>query len=318
MSEYEDDYRLNKELLPIMIDLRIRNSKRQPLTSVAPELMRQRASDEFVPWNENPPQIESVRDFEIDAGSHKIPVRFYDPNPSVKTGLLIYFHGGGWIIGDLELEDGALRSLAKEGEFKVLSVDYRLAPEFMFPAAIEDGETVMEWVQNNYESLNISPAHVGFGGGSAGANVAMGSLLRLRDNNKAMPIHIALLYGAFLRGGLNPSLSDFANGRFGLPKIAMDFFWNSYLGDMPDHPHAQPLLADLKNLPSCFIMECELDILASESAAIAKKLIQSGVNVNYKIYKGAMHGYTQYFKASKFANDTLKETANIIKNAIKI
>ena len=316
MSSGNDDFRLDKELLPIMLDQRVRNAARPPLTTIDPITMRARAAAEFVPWNDTPQQLDRVTDFAIDAVTHKVHVRLYEPRTNDYGGALVYFHGGGWVIGDLDLEDGALRIIAKQSGLKVLSVDYRLAPEHRFPAALEDGETVMNWLTANGKSLGIDANRIAFGGGSAGANVALGTALRLRDNAGSMPKYMALLYGAFSRGQDYPSYQEFGDGRFGLPSAAMNFFWNSYLGDIKDHPHAIPIYANLRGLPDCYILETELDVLASESGDMVSKMRAAGLEVNHQIYKGAMHGFTQYFKSRGLARKALNEIAEVLASKI--
>ena len=307
-----DDNLLDQELLPIMLDQRERNALRPPMTTVDPVTMRERAAAEFVAWNSDPVAVSSVRDFRIDGSVCSIPVRLYDPHPGTTTGLLIYFHGGGWIVGDLDLEDGALRRIAVESGVKILSADYRLAPEHVFPAAIEDGEAVVRWVVRNAENLGIDPAYVGLGGGSAGANVALGTALRLRDAGGPPLAHLLLLYGCFSGGDEMPSHHKYGDGRFGLPVAAMDFFWNAYLGDDRSHPHAVPLKADLGGLPPALIIGAELDVLADESAGLAERLRAAGGTADHRVYAGAIHGFTQYSKASALARRALDEAANVV------
>ncbi len=304
-----DDHLLDDELRPIMLDQRARNALRPPLTTIDPVTMRARAAAEFEAWNSDPAEVAVVRDFSIDGPACQIPVRLYDPRPGATTGILVYFHGGGWIIGDLDLEDGALRRIAADSGVKVLSVHYRLAPEHMFPAAIEDGEAVIRWIVGHAGDLGVDPAHVGVGGGSAGANVALGTALRLRDAGGPPLAHLLLFYGAFSGGEEVPSHSKFGDGRFGLPAAAMNFFWNVYLGEDRSHPHAVPLKADLAGLPPAFIMEAELDMLADESRLLADGLRAAGGTVDHRVYAGAMHGFTQYSKASALARRALGEAA---------
>lgn len=307
-----DDDLLDRELLPIMLDQRARNALRPPLATIDPVAMRTRAAAEFAGWNSDPADVALVRDFSIVGPACSIPVRLYDPHPGSTSGLLVYFHGGGWIIGDLDLEDGALRWIATESGVKILSVDYRLAPEHVFPAAIEDGEAVVRWVVDNAESLGIDPAHIGLGGGSAGANVALGTALRLRDASGPALAHLLLFYGCFGGGEEMASHRKFGDGRFGLPVAAMDFFWNAYLGDDRSHPHAVPLKANLEGLPPMLIAEAELDVLADESRSLAERLRAAGGAADHRVYVGAIHGFTQYSRASALARRALDEAANVI------
>lgn len=316
MNVGADDNLLDHELLPIMLDQRVRNALRPPMATVDPMTMRERAAAEFVAWNSDPVAVASVRDFKIDDPPRSIPVRLYDPRPGSPSGLLVYFHGGGWIVGGLDLEDGALRRIAAQSGVKILSVDYRLAPEHPFPAAIEDGESVIRWVSRNAGDLGVDDELIGLGGGSAGANVALGTALRLRDAGGPPLAHLLLLYGCFSGGDEMPSHQKFGDGRFGLPVAAMNFFLNAYLGDDRSHPHAVPLKADLSGLPPALIIEAELDMLADESSSLAERLRAAGGTADHRVYAGAMHGFTQYFKASALARRALDEAAAVIATSL--
>lgn len=312
-----DDFRLDEDLKPIMLSQREKNAKRPPLTSIEPKLMRKRASEEFVPWNEGGVEIAEIRDFEIPSEDCQIPLRLYDDSKGKNTGVLIYFHGGGWIIGDLELEDYALRLIAKESGVKILSVDYRLAPEHPFPACLIDAEAVYKWVKQNAHDFSINANKISFGGSSAGANVAMGAILRIRDNLGETPKHAALIHGVFGRDYELPSYKDFGDGRFGLPRAAMEFFWNNYMAGHKDHPHANILLDNLEGLNTDFIiLESELDVLADESAELARRLKAKNYDVKHIVYKGAIHGFTQYAKAAKIGRNCLMDIAADLKEKI--
>lgn len=313
-----DDHRIDPDLLPIIQEQRVRNASRPAMGTIPPDEMRRRAAAEFVEWNSDPVALAKVQDFHIDVpGSDTgIPVRLYDPVPGKKTGCLVYFHGGGWVIGDLELEDAALRRVAVTSGVKLLSVDYRLAPEHPFPAAIEDGEHVVRWLTAMGTAFDMDSARYGLGGASAGANVALGTALRLRDAGGPMPSVLTLLYGAFGGGQSFPSHEEFADGRFGLPLIAMDAFWRAYLSDNGTHPHAVPLHADLWGLPQTFLAEAELDILADETAALAARLEAAAIPVERRVYHGAVHGFTQYAKVSTLGRRALEDAGRAVAIAL--
>lgn len=313
-----DDHRLDPELLPVIQAHRARYAGRPPMGTVPPEEMRVRASAEFVEWNANPLPLALVRDFTIPAGDglSAVPVRLYDPFPDQPGACLVYFHGGGWIIGDLEIEDAALRRIAIAGGVKVLSVDYRLAPEHPFPAAIEDGAHVVRWLECNGAEIGVDASHLALGGGSAGANVALGTALRLRDAGQSPVRFLALLYGAFSGGKVMASHEEFGDGRFGLPLIAMQAFWHAYLGDDRSHPHAVPLKADLTGLPPALLIKAELDVLADESDALAAALAAAGGRVDCRNYAGAMHGFTQYAKVSALGRSALEDCGRMVAAAL--
>lgn len=314
-----DDNRLDPELLPVILEQRQRNANRPPMGSLPPEKMRARALAEFEAWNADPPYVAKTIDFNTSpsSGHVTIPVRLYDPTPDQAGGCLIYFHGGGWVVGDLELEDAGLRRMALAGPVKILSVDYRLAPEHPFPAAVEDGESVVRWlVQEAPKDLMIDPSRLAIGGASAGANIAIGTALRLRDAARPTMRSMILLYGAYGGGVAMASHKEFGDGRFGLPHAAMEFFWHAYLGDNRKHPHAVPLAADLQNLPPAFLVKAELDILADETDALAKRLLSAGVSAEVRCYPGSVHGFTQYAKVSALARAALEEAGRMAAAAL--
>lgn len=314
----QDDMLLDPELLPIMLDQRRRNSQRAPFANLDPKMMRQRASQEFVAWNSDPTPVAEVLGFDVPLHDRSISVRLYNPIPNISSGVLVYFHGGGWVIGDLELEDGALRRIANTGQFRILSIHYRLAPEHPFPAAIEDGEAVINWLVANGSKYGIDPDRIAVGGGSAGANIALGTTLRLRDRQGPRIANLLLLHGAFSHDEGTPSYTYFGNGRFGLPKSMMNYFWGAYLGGGPDHPHAVPIKADLAGLPPTIVIEAELDVLADDSKQLTQLLRKAGVSTERHVYAGAIHGFTQYFKASSQARRSLDEMAMFLKATLAV
>lgn len=307
----ENDDAIDPELRPIIIDQRARALARPSLEAVSPPEMRMRASAEFRSWNSDPDPAVATRDFYIGS----LQVRLYTPPDKVGDGLLVYAHGGGWVIGDLDLEEAPLRRLARRSGVRVLSVDYRLAPEHPFPAPIEDLECVFDWVaETGAAELGLTATRIGLGGASAGANVALGTALRLRDRG-LVPRILLLMYGAYGGGRETSSYLAFADGRFGLPRAAMDWFWRSYTGGRPA-PYSVPLDADLRGLPAVFLHYAELDILRDDSLLLAERLRQAGVPVSATGYAGAVHGFTQYVKASSLARRALDEAGDALAAAL--
>lgn len=305
---------LDPELRPIVEAQRARMLSPPSLESVTPAEMRLRAAAEFAEWNADPPAIDEVRDFAA-AG---VPVRLYVPRPSGESGLLIYAHGGGWVIGDLDLEDAALRRLALRSGVRVLSVDYRLAPEHPFPAALEDITAVVRWAASGPGEIPIDATRIALGGASAGANVALGTALRLRDSGGAAVRFLLLLYGAYSGGLESESYRLFGDGRFGLPRAAMDWFWRTYAGGAASNEqgYAVPLQADLRGLPPVYVNYAELDILRDDSAMLVNRLREAGVAVDDRAYAGAVHGFTQYAKSCALARRALDEAADALAAAL--
>lgn len=308
------DDALDPEIRVILEDWRDRMSARPPMASVSPSDMRVRAAAEFAAWNQDGPPIANVRDMDADG----VPVRLYDPVPGGKAGIMVYMHGGGWVVGDLDLEDAALRRMAARGGIRILSVDYRLAPEHPFPAALEDIETVVRWAASGPSGLDIDPARIALGGASAGANLALGAALRLRDFGGVTPCFLLLMYGAYAGGLPSASYALFADGRFGLPRAVMDWFWMTYAGADPARydSAAVPLKADLRGLPPVFLNHAELDLLRDDSIALAERLAGAGVPFTHHGYAGAIHGFTQYAKGSALARRALDDAADAVAAAL--
>lgn len=313
-EERDGDDALDHELLPIVLALRELMKTRGSLETVTPEQMRVRASALFAKWNEDPEHVASVTDF--SAGG--VPVRLYDPVPESETGLLVYAHGGGWVIGDLDFEDAALRRLSSRSGVKILSVDYRLAPEHSYPAPIEDLQTVVSFVANCGLEASIDFRRIGLGGASAGANLALGTALKLRDLRQQAAAFLLLMYGPYSGGAETASYRLFADGRFGLSRAAMDWFWETYLGRDRDQAeaYAVPLNDDLSGLSSVFLNYAELDVLRDDSVRLADRLAASGVSVEARGYEGAIHGFTQYTKSCALARRAIDEAADALAAAL--
>lgn len=309
-----DDAALDPELAPIVAALRAKAQTRMALEAVTPAQMRIRAKAEFQSWNADPEPIALLRDFAVEG----VPVRLYDPTPGEASGLLVYLHGGGWVIGDLDLEDAALRHIARRSGVRILSVDYRLAPEHRFPAQIDDAETVLRAAASGRAGLDADPARLALGGASAGATIALGTALRLRDDGGPLPAFLLLMYGAYAGGAASGSWTAFEDGRFGLPGNAMRWFWQTYAGGVTgrERGYAVPLDADLAGLPPVFLNHAGLDILRDDTVRLAEKLRASGVAVEHRGYAGAIHGFTQYARASGLARQALDTAADALAAAL--
>jgi acetyl esterase len=312
-----DDAALDADLLPVVLSLRARAASRPPMGSVTIGQIRARAAAEFEEWNLDPTPIASVSDLVAETAHRRVQLRLYDPRPEVVGGLLVYLHGGGWSIGDLDLEDAALRYLAASSGVRVLSVDYRLLPEHPFPAALEDVSAVVRWLASG-AGPTVAADRIALGGASAGANLALGAALKLRDEGGPMPCFLMLLYGAYAGGAETQSLRLFGDGRFGLPREMMGFFWRLYLGDgsAPPHPYAVPLCAELRGLPGAFVSSAGLDALLDDSVALVGRLRECGVPVEHLSYPGAIHGFTQYVKRCALARRSLEDAGRAVSAAL--
>ena len=308
------DPRLDPEMAPILQRMLERMAERALLPPSEPQVMRARAAADFAVWNEEPPPMAEVRDFSW--GARALPARLYTPSgASADGGLLIYFHGGGWVIGDIAFEDRACRSIALASGAKVLSIGYRLAPEARFPAPIEDCADALVWARAHANELHVDPARIALGGASAGANLTAAATLLLRDRGVQAPSALVLLYGSYEMGCATESHRLFGDGSYGLGNAAMEYFMSLYLRDERDraNPLASPLLADVTGFPPTFVAIAGLDPLRDDSRRFVAKLQAAGVALEVCEYPGVLHGFTQYSRASAQSRKALADAGAALK-----
>jgi acetyl esterase len=245
----------------------------------------------------------------------EIPIRIYRPRVHRCDCLVIYFHGGGFVLGSVETHDHVSRLLCDIAGCTVMSVDYRLAPEHRFPAATDDCLAAVRWAGDNIDALAASPHEIILFGDSAGANLATVTTLRLRDEGGPRPGGQVLVYPVTnYHTPPTQSYLDNASG-YSLTRAAMIRFWSDYLSDVGDalHPHASPLrAADLSGLPPALIMTAEFDPLRDEGEAYAAKLGEHGVTVTVIRLDGMIHGFLRMAAASVRARHAYDQIANWI------
>jgi acetyl esterase len=253
-----------------------------------------------------PEPLARVDERSIPGPGGEIRLRIYTPEGRGALPVLVYFHGGGWVIGTFETHDGVCRHLAKQSQAIVVSVDYRLAPEHKFPAAAEDCYAATRWVADNAAALGADAKRLAVGGDSAGGNLAAVVSLMARDRGKPKIAFQMLIYPVTNHAYDTPSYRDNADGYL-LTRDAMVWFWNHYLSGESDgaNPYASPLrAASFTGLPPAMVVTAELDPLRDEGEAYAEKLRQAGVPVKLKRYDGLIHGFfsmTGVFEQAKQA-----------------
>jgi acetyl esterase len=222
-----------------------------------------------------------------------IPIRVYTPTGTGPFPILVFFHGGGWVIGDLESHDGLCRSLTNAVGCVTVSVDYRLAPEHKFPAAPEDCYAAAKWVADNAATINGDPQRIAVGGDSAGGNLTAVVSLMARDRGGPKLVYQLMIYPATDYFPDTPSMRDNADGYF-LTKVDMVWFLNHYLTSEADakDPYMSPIKAnDLHGLPPAMVITAEFDPLRDEGELYAARLKEAGVPVVLKRYDGMIHGF---------------------------
>jgi acetyl esterase len=239
------------------------------------------------------PEVARVEDRLIPGPGVDIPVRIYTPPGSGPFPILVWFHGGGWVVGDLETADPTARSLTVGAKCMVVSVDYRLAPETKFPGAADDCYAATVWAAQQATRLNGDPSKIAVGGDSAGGNLAAAVALMARDRGGLSLAFQLLVYPVTARDFGMPSYRQNAEG-YGLTLDAMRWYWDHYLQHPNDasNPYAAPLVAEnLTGLPPALVITAECDPLRDEGEAFAKRLQAAGVPTTYSRYDGMIHGF---------------------------
>ena len=231
--------------------------------------------------------VHEVRD--VDAGG--VPCRLYRPSGVHGLPLVVYLHGGGWVVGDLDTHDHVCRTLANKAEMAVLSVDYRLAPEHKFPAALDDAQVATLWAFENAAQLGVDPSRLAIAGDSAGGNLA--SVIAQRG---VVPLkYQVLIYPAVDMSMTLPSIEANAVGPT-LTKKMMGWFIDQYLRDENDRHDvaASPILAGddvLATVPPALVVTSEFDPLCDDGEEYGKRLAKNGVNASVVRFNGTLHGF---------------------------
>lgn len=240
-----------------------------------------------------PEQVSSIHHRRIPVGGASIVLRIYTPAGPGPHPVLVYFHGGGWVIANLDVYDSSARALCNAAECIVVSVGYRQAPEHKFPIAIEDCFAATQWAMANAESLNGDPSNVAVAGESAGGNMAAVVCLMARAQGAPPPIHQLLIYPVTDFAFETPSYIENADSK-PLSAAMMRWFASHYLKSPSEasHPYASPLQsADLSGLPPATIITAENDVLRDDGRLYGMALQAAGVAVTYRNYEGVMHEF---------------------------
>jgi acetyl esterase len=265
------------------------------------------------------PAVHKVEDRKIPGPAGEIPVRIYTPSGK-PGGILVYFHGGGWVVGDLASHDYVCRALTNETGCTVVSIDYRLAPEHKFPAGPEDCYAATQWASKNAASLGSDADHIAVGGDSAGGNLAAAVALMARDRGGPRIRHQMLIYPVTDAAMNTASQKEFTADGFVLSKLDMEWFWGYYLASPKDgeNPYASPNRAkDLKNLPPAHIITASHDPLRDEGEVFAEQLKKAGNKVKVKRYEGVVHGFVSLQAVIDQGKTATRELAEELKASLK-
>lgn len=289
--------------------LRVAEDYLRHSSGVADTIEERRRVAELVraPWAKGGPQMVETIDRRV--GEKHVPIRIHRPNADPALPVLIYAHGGGWMIFSLDTHDRLMREYASRANVTVVGVDYSLAPEKKFPVPVEEIVSVVHWLRSEGADEGLQPSRVAIGGDSAGANLSIATNLALIAAGESTLDAQLLNYGAF-DPEPRQSYEKFDGPDYNLTSEEMADFWTNYLpSDQTGNPLARPLLADLSGLPPTFLCIAECDILSDENWEMAKALEEAGVKVKAKGYSGATHSFLEAVSISPLADRALAEAS---------
>lgn len=235
--------------------------------------------------------VQSIEHILIPGSEEKFLIRVYKPYGSGPRPVLLYFHGGGWVLGNLNSYDASCRALANAVDCLVVSVGYRQAPEHKYPAARDDAFSAYKWLLKNAATIGGDVHRIAVAGESAGANLATAVCLMAKDEGLRLPVHQTLIYPVTDRNLDTPSYVEYAYAK-PLNREMMKWFFRHYFGDLQNDPYAFPLQSEnLAGMPPATVITAEIDPLASEGEAYAEKLKDNGVPVFFKCFEGVTHEF---------------------------
>ena len=287
---------------------------------LTPGQMREEAISRARTLQGGPVALARVKEMKIPGPAGEIPIRVYWPEENGPLPALVFYHGGGWVIGNLDTSDSQCRMLSKKASVVVVSVDYRLAPEHPFPAAVDDSYAALVWVSRNADSLGVDASRIAVGGGSAGGNLTAAVALMARDRGGPELAYQVMIYPATNLFDLTtPSHREFADG-YGLTREHVEFFRDRYLPEVADRksPYASPLLAEsLEDLPPAIVITAGFDVLRDEGIAYAERLEAAGVPTLRAHYPSMIHGFVSMDRLFGEAEDAIDEAAAALSEAFQ-
>ena len=237
------------------------------------------------------PAIAHIEERLIPAASGKIRVRLYDPGADAPAPTIVFLHGGGFVVCDIDVYDGVARELAKRSGMRVVSVDYALAPEHPFPVPLNDCIAAIRWAATEGAAFGIDPGRIAIAGDSAGANLALAATIALRDAGNSPVRGTACIYGCYAPDLKTASEKQYGGGAYLISAAEMAWYWDHYLANKADrtNPLAAPLLANLDGLPPLHVTAAEFDPLRNDSERLVERLKLAGAAFEYRLWPDTVH-----------------------------
>jgi len=259
--------------------------------------------------------IGKTQDMEINGSNGKIRIRIYFPiEYKKKYSIIMYYHGGGFVFGNIETHDNICRLLSNMSGFAVISVDYRLAPEYKFPTAVIDSYDAVRWVADNGDKLDLDTSKIAVAGDSAGGNISASISLMDRDKGENIIKYQALIYPATNMVDNSPSINEFGEGYF-LTYELMRFFGLSYFKEAKDalNPYASPIFGNLDKLPPSIVITAEYDPLRDQGELYSYLLRKNGNISTCTRYKGMIHGFLSFYRYVDAGKDAMAQIAGVLR-----
>ena len=314
------DDELHPEALSIIKDIRIAENSGERIPMYNMNHMEARASYLAMRSALSPPAPKILKsiNIKIPVENQKIRARYYrgiNKDEKELLPLTIFFHGGGWVIGDLDTHDVVCRQLANEGQFDVLAIDYRMGPEHRFPTAIDDAINSINWVNKNPLDLPIMNNKIAVCGDSAGGNIAAVCCINSKINAEPKIKFQALIYPSTHLGSNYKSKEKYDG--YILSKLLMKWFEEKYINknQLNDWRAAPILFEDLSNLPNTLIVVAGCDPLRDEGIAYGEELKKAGNKVEIKIFEGQIHGFLTMGARISDTNKLIKLVSEKITNS---
>ena len=263
-------------------------------------------------WRQGGAVIAATRDAVIESTVGPLRLRIYDPAPGQDKPTLVYLHGGGWALFSLNTHDRLMREYAARSGMAVVGLDYALAPEAPYPAALHQVVALVQWLAQQGASLGLNGEALALGGDSAGGVLSMGAALRLRDAGEGGAVKAILSN----YGGFSSDMSPTARQQYGtdadmLSGAEVSQFWDNYIGALKDRrdPYAAPVLAALHDLPPVFLVVGACDVFTEQNYLMAGRLLEAGNAIKIKVYHGAPHSFLEAVAISRVANEAIDDGA---------